>query len=160
MRVLISDANIIIDMEDCSLTAQMLKLPYQFLVPDLLYASELEEHHPELLDQGLEIVELSSETMLRAYNLEQQYRKPSINDCFALAAAEQERCPLITGDGALRKAALNENVEIHGTLWVMEEMVINQLITVDDAAAAFERLKEQNCRLPWSDVSKLLERLR
>lgn len=160
MRVLISDANVIIDMEDCGLTALMLKLPYQFLVPDLLYYSELEEHHPELLDQGLEVVELSPETMTRAGNLEQQYRKPSINDCFALAAAEQEKCPLITGDGALRKAALSENVEIRGTLWVMEELVVNQLITVDRVSAAFDTLKEQGCRLPWGEVNKLLERLR
>ncbi len=160
MRVLISDANVLIDMEDCGLTALMLKLPYHFLVPDLLYYSELEEHHPELLDQGLEVIELSAETMTRADDLERKYRRPSIYDCFALAAAEQEQCPLVTGDGPLRSAAKNEQVEIRGTLWVIEELVLNKLITLNAASDAFDKLKEQNCRLPWGEVAKLLDRLK
>lgn len=160
MRVLISDANVIIDMEDCGLTALMLKLPYHFLVPDLLYYSELEEHHPELLEQGLEVIELSAKTMIRADELERKYRRPSIYDCFALAAAEQEQCPLVTGDGPLRAAAKKERVDIRGTLWVMEELILNQLITWDIASEAFDKLKEQNCRLPWGEVDKLMDRLR
>lgn len=159
MRILISDANVIIDMEDCGLTSMMLKLPYQFLVPDLLFYSELQTHHPELLEQGLEIVELSPETMVRADELERKYRRPSIYDCFALAAAEQEQCPLITGDGPLRKAAQQEDVELRGTIWVIEELVTNQLISLNEATVAFEKLKELGCRLPWGEVTKLIQRL-
>lgn len=159
MPVLISDANVIIDMEDGELTRQMFALPYQFLVPDLLFYDELEQHHPELIELGLRLVELVPESMERALQLEQQYRRPSVNDCFALAAAEQEKCPLITCDGPLRKAAQKENVEIRGTLWVVEELVIHGQITKEQASNAFDTMKDSGSRLPWGEVEKLLNRL-
>lgn len=159
MQLLISDANVIIDMEDGGLTRQMFALPYQFLVPDLLFYDELEQHHPELLELGLGLVELAPESMERAFQLEQEYRRPSVNDCFALAAAEQEKCPLITCDGPLRKAAQKEKIQILGTLWVVEELVTYGLITKEQARSAFKAMKENGSRLPWSEVDKLLNRL-
>lgn len=46
MQILISDANVIIDMEDSGLTELMFRRPYQFAVPNILYYDELEEEHP------------------------------------------------------------------------------------------------------------------
>ncbi len=69
MQVLISDANVIIDMEDCRLTDVMFRLPYQFLVPDILYYDELEDDHPELLSLGLKKLELSPQTLQKSIAL-------------------------------------------------------------------------------------------
>lgn len=55
MIFLISDANILIDMEEGDLLDALFELPYQFTVPDLLYFDELETHHADLLDKGLVI---------------------------------------------------------------------------------------------------------
>ena len=35
MKVIISDANVIIDMVDCGLIDNVFELPYQFTVPDM-----------------------------------------------------------------------------------------------------------------------------
>ncbi len=45
MQVLISDANVLIDMEDGGLLELMFSLPYQFKVSDMLYRDELETQH-------------------------------------------------------------------------------------------------------------------
>ena len=125
MQVLISDANILIDMEVGGLLEPLFALPFQFKVADLLYYDELEEQHPHLPGLGLLITELSAASMTEAVRLTSLYSSPSRYDCFALALAKQEECPLLTGDGRLRKAAEQEAVVVMGTIWLVEQMVIH-----------------------------------
>lgn len=58
-RLLISDANILIDLEVGGLMLELFKLPYQIQVPDMLFADELEAEHGYLLEHGLQLGELS-----------------------------------------------------------------------------------------------------
>lgn len=159
MQILISDANVIIDMEDSGLTELMFNLPYQFAVPDILFHDELEDEHPNLLELGLVELELSSETVEKSIELDLCYRKLSRYDCLALAAALQEECPLVTCDKALRKAAQQENVEIRGTIWLVDELVKHELINKEQAIKAFKDMKEAGSRLPWNEVENFLNRI-
>ena len=52
MRLVVSDANILIDMEEGGLIEAMFKLPETFAVPNVLFMEELVEHHPELPGHG------------------------------------------------------------------------------------------------------------
>jgi hypothetical protein len=47
MRLLISDANILIDMEAGALMETLFQLPMQFGIPDLLYYEEIEPGHQQ-----------------------------------------------------------------------------------------------------------------
>lgn len=69
MQLLISDANILIDLEEGELLGQLFTLPYQFTVPDILYFDELEAQHAHLLGLGLEVAELNPATMRYAVEL-------------------------------------------------------------------------------------------
>lgn len=149
-QLLISDANILIDLEDGELITQLFSLPYYFSVPDMLYYDELEQQHNYLLALGLQIGELNPHSMQQAEMLCQHYTQPSRYDCFALVLAKQEQCPLLTGDKNLRKAAENELVEVHGTLWVVNGLLEHQLITPETARAAYQKMKAKGRRLPWS----------
>ena len=91
----------------------------------------MEDDHPHLIELGLRLDELSGETMMYATKLTSQYKKPSRNDCFALALAKQEQCPLLTGDRDLRKAAENENITVMGTIWIVTQLVHHQVLSVD-----------------------------
>lgn len=53
MQVLISDANVLIDMEAGWLLELMFKLPFEFKVSDMLFADELLHQHSLLLRLGL-----------------------------------------------------------------------------------------------------------
>jgi len=156
MLAYISDANILVDVEVGGLTAPMFSLGYQFAVPDVLYFEELAEQHAHWQDMGLKIKSLSAEGVARVQALSQKYKRPSRNDLFALALAEHERCPLLTGDAALRSAAEAEHIEVKGRIWLVSEMVRQQCITVAVARAAFERMRLGGRRLPWDLVDRLL----
>ncbi len=159
MQVLISDANILIDLEDGLLLDQMFSLPFVFKIPDILFVEELEENHSHLLALGLQLGELSEETMPYAFDLTQQYTQPSRNDCFALALAKQDNCPLLTGDKNLRKAAEEQEVEVRGTLWLVESLVVHEIITKEQAHEAYERMKQCQRRLPWNDAHLRMDEL-
>ncbi len=159
MQLLISDANILIDLEEGQLIELMFQLPYQFTIPDILFVEELEAKHEHLLDLGLKMSELTGETMVYAMQLIPRYSNASRNDCFALALAAQERCTLLTGDKALRNAAETESVLVRGTLWLVELMVRQRLINVEQAREAYQRMKESGRRLPWLVAEAMLGEL-
>lgn len=79
-------------------------------------------------------------------------------DHSALALAMQEKCPLLSGDKDLRVAAKNEGVEIHGTVWIIEELLNHKLLKQVQARASFDSMKAKGSRLPWGDVEKLLNK--
>lgn len=156
MQLLVSDANILMDVEVGDLVAPMFSLDYQFAVPDVLYSEELEEQHAHLLNMGLHIRTLSAQGVARVQSLAQTYTKPGRNDLFALALAEAEKCPLLTGDAALRQAAETELVPVRGTVWLIGEMVREQRITVAVARAALNNMRLSSRRLPWDTANQML----
>lgn len=155
--LIVSDANIFIDMDCAGLTARMFRLPEEFAVPDVLFMEELSTQHAELPGFGLRVLPLREEAIADAAQLG-KYRQLSQNDIFALALARQERSPLLTGDQRLRKAAETEGIDVRGTLWLVERLVNEGIISVAEAAKAYERMRQQNRRLPWDDVAKQLRR--
>lgn len=156
MQVLISDANILIDMDVGGLLESLFQLPYQLKVSDLLFHDELAHYHGHLLDLGLELQELTPDSMREAQRLTDTYRDPSRYDCFSLALAKQEGCPLLTGDKNLRKAAKKEAVIVMGTIWLVEEMVTHNIIDKTAAALAYSAMEAEGSRLPWAEARKRL----
>ncbi len=165
MRLLISDANILIDMEAGALMETLFRLPMQFGIPDLLYFEEIEPDSPGLEALGLQIMEVSGDFVKYAEGLSHQYnhmlpakngQKPNHNDYLALALAKQEACILLTGDANLRIVASSEQVSVMGTIGLLCAMVENQLLSVADALKALQKMKEGKHRLPWHDAEKLL----
>ncbi|MGE0875206.1 MAG: PIN domain-containing protein [Burkholderiales bacterium] len=161
-RLLISDANIIIDMDTGGLLRLMFRFDATFAVPDVLYEEELRADHPELPRLGLKRLELNEETVAYADRMVEKYQGlgASINDLLALALARQEECPLLTGDGRLRTVGKTEGVDVHGTLWLIEEMVKSRTVTVRQAESGYARMREARRRLPWDEVDHQLRSLK
>ena len=161
MLLLISDANILIDMEAGELMAKLFLLPLQFAMPDILYWEEIEPGTQGLEELGLRILEVTGEYVRYASGLPEKYGvAPSPNDYLALALAKQEGCPLLTGDQNLKAAAQAEDVSVMGTVWLLRTMVENHLVNVDEAIAALTLMKERKRRLPWIDAERILNGLR
>ena len=91
MQLLISDANILIDMDDGGLLSSLFELPYEFVTPDVLFEEELKENHPNLLDLGLKVKSIESSFISYAFSLKLTHSKVSTNDCLVLSLAKQEK---------------------------------------------------------------------
>ena len=159
MAILVSDANIFIDMDVGDLTRPMFRLEEAFATPDVLYREELKEHHPELPPLGLRIESLSEAGIIEVERMAAIYRGPSTNDLFAIALAKERRWPLLSGDRRVRDAAIAEHVEIRGTLWLMERMIATNTISLLQARTAIDQMRQGGRRLPWREVERMMERL-
>jgi predicted nucleic acid-binding protein len=160
MPLLISDANVLIDMEVGGLIERMFELPHDFATPDILYVDELEEHHSYLPELGLDLAALDSSGVERAMELERRHPKVSVNDCIALVLAQQLSCRLMTGDNALREVARLQEVVVVGTLWLVEEMLAQAIVCPDEAREAFEAMRSSGRRLPWAKAKKTVQAYR
>jgi predicted nucleic acid-binding protein len=160
MKLLISDANIIIDIAAGGLVQAMFALDYEFAVPDILYADELEAQHANILNAGLKRYELPPELVNSAIALYENtiVTQVSVNDCLALALAQAEECPLLTGDAKLKQLAISMGVTVYGTLWLVEQMLIGKHISVQNAKIAYQKMIEDGSRLPEIEIKKQLKK--
>lgn len=159
-RLLVSDANIFIDMAKGDLLKLMFELDVVFAVPNTLYEEELIDDHPDLPGLGLQSIELLADGVIHAEKLVQKYQSTgvSINDLLALAVAHQEKCPLLTGDAKLRSASEGEDIEVHGTLWVVAQLLEAGLLNAEQARDAYQRMRQAGRRLPWKEVEDQLRK--
>ncbi len=159
MLLLISDANIVIDLEAGEILHSLFELPYQFAMPDVLYEEEIKEGCPYLLDMGLKTLVVNGEYVDYAVALGETHGdEPGFIDRLALALAKQESCPLVTGDGNLRVLAAQEDTDIRGTLWILSEMIEFGLLTQEQAETALNLMKQRGRRLPWQDAELTISR--
>jgi uncharacterized protein YacL len=161
-QLLISDANILIDMDVGGLLEVMFRLDFAFAVPDILFEEELKSRHPRLPDLGLGILELTAEMIDDATRLIVRYghRRTSRNDLLTLALARQRRGLVLTGDADLRLVCNEQGIDVHGTIWLVEQMLNGRLVDFETVAGAYRDMREGGSRLPWRDVDQQLDRFR
>lgn len=159
MLLLISDANVVIDLEAGKLLDRLFRLPYTFAMPDILYEDEVADGSPDLIAMGLKTLIVNTQYMDYAIELVKRCGdEPGFYDMLALALAKQEACPLLTGDANLRALAGREGADIRGTLWVFAELIEYGLLNKEDAYAALSLMKSRKRRLPWKDAEKHIDR--
>lgn len=158
MQLMISDANILIDMDEGELLDLMFSLPYRFKVPDIILNKELQEMAGRLISLNIEIGDVIGEWMKYVMGLREKYKNISTYDCIGIALAKQEQAPLLTGDLALRKAAQQEAVIVKGTLWLVEQLIIHNKITVQTAEVSFSKMRAGGRRLPWPEIELMLSK--
>lgn len=149
----VSDANVLIDIEDGGLSNSMFSLPNtEFCVPDVLFEQELRKNHSHLQDIGLCLCSLSGAFVAEVHALAQQHERVSRLDLFALQLAREKSALLLTGDRALCNVAARYQIECHGTIWLVERMVRHQVIQMAVARSAYGRMRAAGSRLPWEDA--------
>jgi hypothetical protein len=84
----------------------------------------------------------------------------SVHDGFAYALAESRtNSILLTGDGQLRALATSNKIEVHGVLWVVDEIHRGRLTTVKALHAALSVFADDpTVRLPKRELTAALER--
>ena len=127
MRIVVSDSSCLIDLHKASLLEPLLKLPYEFLIPNTLFDDELLSftavQKRAMIRSGLKVVDIPGEGVLRAQVIVQSAPHLSVHDGFALVLAESHPGSiLLSGDDALRTLATKHKIEVHGVLWAIDEI--------------------------------------
>jgi len=141
-----------------------LKLPFEILIPNTLFEEELlkftEAQKRALLRGGLKVIDLPGESVLRAQLVVKAAPQLSVHDGFAYALAETHPgCVLLTGDGYLRALAAANAIEVHGFLWVIDQIHQHRLSTAKTLCEALRLLAgDPAVRLPRKELAAYLKR--
>ena len=163
-QVVISDSSCLIDLRKTSLLEAFLRLPYEILIPNTLFEEELlkfsSAQKRAMLRCGLKVVDLPGERVLRAQQIARDMAHLSIHDGFAYALAESRPgCILLTGDGQLRVFARRQKIEVHGVLWVIDELHANRISEAGILLTALRVLADDpTVRLPRQELTAYLKR--
>lgn len=158
MRALVSDTSVLIDLERGDLLEATFGLSWELAVPDLLYKRELAAYNgPALLALGLRVEALNEAGLHQA--LAYQARAPALSlpDTFALTLAKTQGWILLAGDGELRKLAAAEQVDHHGVLWVIDQLLQHQCAPGLLHRGLTAISAHPRCRLPAREVRDRLD---
>jgi predicted nucleic acid-binding protein len=127
-RVVINDASCLFDLYKGGILRAMLALPYSFRVALPVRRNEvLTISQPEwaiLEAAGLATVDLPGDAVAEAIALKVVHAALSAEDCFSFVLARRtSEAALLTGDGTLRRIAAAAGIDVHGVLWIVDELL-------------------------------------
>lgn len=161
MRIIVNDANILIDLVELGLLPHFFDLSLEFLTTSLILDELFEEQQEVLqpfIDQNkLKVEEFSPEDLLEIAILQQTKAKLSEQDCSAFYQAKKRKATLVTSDNLLRKFAKNNSLDVHGHLWVFDLMVTQETISPAQASLKLRELIEKvnpRLKLPSKECEK------
>lgn len=155
----VADSNVWIDLHRGQVLPSVFELPIEWSAPDVILAELTEPIAATLLSLGLGQIELTGDHVAGVEVLAERHTELSRADLFALVAAKIGRATLITGDQSLREPAALEGLRVHGTLWVLDQLVGSGTLTRSVARAALDRIVLKGRRLPRTEVARMLARL-
>ena len=158
MRVLVSDSSVLLELTKRGLLPAMFRLPFEFVVPDLLFEEELidlgEYSRDDLRKFGLRVEELDPVGVTAALSYQARRRRLSLVDCFALALASRRGYRLLTGDKTMRSFAQAEAIDVHGVLWLVDEMIAATVLPTTTILAALVAMRDDpRCHLPAQELA-------
>jgi len=163
MKIIITDTNVFFDIIGINALPEFFSLPYEicttdFVVNEILRTQQREQIEIFIRAKKLTVFKLTEIEVdeVKAFKTIRIFK--GLTDKTVLWKAKQLNSPLLSGDGKLRKEAQEQGIKVHGSIWVVENLVINQLIEKHNAVILLEKLKETNSSLPTDEIDKLIKK--
>ncbi len=163
MRIVINDANILMDLADLDMLELLSSLGYEYHTTDFVIA-EVDDELQRIKIDGLinsgkmTIKSFNDAELSKIIDLSGEYSSLSITDCSVLHHSKETHGILMTGDGKLRKIAQNADLEVRGILFVFDQLVDNGVVSSKYAYEKLIELTVINTRLPVAEVESRLEK--
>jgi len=159
MKIVVNDANILIDLISIDLLNAFFQLDFEFHTNDLIINEIKEGKH--LL---LEIIEsnqlIVNKTKAEEYShiLALQTKNLSFQDCSIWYYTKQIGGILLTGDRKLRKTVEKDHIEVRGILFIFDLLIESNILSISIAIEKLITLAKINTRLPMPEIERRLEK--
>lgn len=162
MKIVINDANILIDLVKLELIEAFSKLDFEMHTTDFVLEELNEEQKTPILKldnaKKLNVIETTdikdfqgiTEILTKSTGL-------SFEDCFVWYYSKKMGGTLLTGDGKLRKQASKDNIEVRGIIYIFDVLLSQHLISFQEAVEKIKQLILLNNRLPIKEIEKRIE---
>jgi predicted nucleic acid-binding protein len=161
MKVAITDVSVLFDLFNVGVLTEFFGLDIEIYTTDFIYNEILrsdEKNEFELFVRSgqLKIIAVEEDEQEIISNMVLTYTNRSIADKTALYKALQMDCILLTCDDKLKKEAIKQKLEVHGSIWIIDQLVENDKINTIRAIEVIESLKVKNAWLPVDELDRRL----
>lgn len=161
MTLLITDSNIFFDLISIEALTEFFSLDAEICTTELVINEIRSTRQMEIIDlfirsNKLKVYGFSPEDIESILAFQTKRTFKGITDKSVLWKALQQKGTLLTGDKKLQKEAEDQNVPVHGSIWIISTLVRQNRIDIKRAIVSLEDLKEANGRLPTDTINKLL----
>lgn len=159
MKIIVNDTNIFIDMHSIGLLGLMCELPHEIHTVDFVVSEIINPDQKAVFDQMIASgkIMVNSFTSTEVSEIFEEYSAVSgnlsITDCSVCYYARKNSVPMLTGDRRLRKYAEQQSIEVHGILFLFDEMVATGVLSPHKAAEKLSELMMLNARLPKTEIT-------
>lgn len=163
MTIVVNDACLLIDLIDIDLFDQFLRLDLQAHIT-LSVLSELEgdEYYKpiqESINRGkLKLNKLTADDQSEIEHLMYKHSsRLSEPDCSCLYLAQKMNATILTCERLLTQTAKSIGIDVHGSLWVLDQLIYSSIIPKKIAHRKLVELMSINNRLPKKECEKRLK---
>lgn len=151
-------------MHTIGLLDMMGELPYEIHTVDFVAAEIISEDQRQALRSlvNQKRIRVNSFTSQEVSEIFEEYSAVSNNlsipDCSVCYFARKYQVPMLTGDRRLRRYAEDQSIEVHGILFLFDELVKHHVLAPNQAANKLRLLMQLNARLPKTEITDRIER--
>ncbi|HEY4785387.1 MAG TPA: hypothetical protein VIH57_05035, partial [Bacteroidales bacterium] len=163
MKIIITDTNVFFDVISIRALPEFFALDFEICTTDFVVNEILQSEQKEQIDyfirsRKLTIFQLTDDEVdeINAFKTVRFFK--GITDKTVLWKALKLKCPLLTGDKKLKKEAEEHGVEVHGSIWIIVELIEKAIITREDGVKLLQMLLEVNGSLPHDEIEKLIRK--
>ncbi|MBC2734069.1 MAG: PIN domain-containing protein [Desulfobacteraceae bacterium] len=163
MIVVVNDACLLIDLIDVDLFHEFLQLGFRaHITSSVLTELEGDEYEipikKSIRQSNLSLYSLTADDQNVIESLMQAHSsKLSEPDCSCLHLAKKLDATILTCEKLLTKTAKSLKIEVHGSLWVLDQLIASSIITKSTAHRKLTELMSINDRLPKNECEKRLK---
>ena len=165
MKLIITDTNVFFDIITIDALPEFFALDFEICTTDFVVSEILLSHQREQVEsfiraKKLIVFELSIDEIDSIRNFKTTRFFKGITDKTVLWKSHQLKCPLLTGDKKIRNEAEDLNIEVHGSIWVIQKLITDEVVSKQAGTVLLEKLKASNTNLPHNEIDKLIRQLR
>lgn len=164
MKLIITDVSVLFDLYQLEILPEFFALKAEisttsFVYNEIVITNQVVEFEVYKRSQKLNVIMLTDEEQEAVNQFATKRNLKSLPDKTMLWKSIQLNCALLTCDRKLKLEAKDHGVEVHGSIWVIEKLVEENILDKSKAIALLEQLKTVNDRLPMEEIDKVIKKL-
>lgn len=165
MKLYITDVSVLFDILELGILPEFFALNAEicttiFVYNEVVKIAQVEEIEIYKRSQKLTILEVTESEVEEINQHPIKRNLKSFPDKSLLWKALQQKGVLLTCDGKLKKEALDFEVEVHGSIWVITELEKQKILNTEKIIELLEQLKIINSRLPMNEIDRIINKLK
>jgi len=165
MKLIITDTNVLFDVIKIGALPEFFSLDYAICTSVFVIEEIKPSLQRELVDtfisaKKLTVIEFTGEDVEDVVNFDTVKGLKRFTDKSVIWKSVQLNCPMLTGDKKMKEIAENIGIEVHGSIWVIDELYNYNLISTEKAIELLEQLMKTNSWLPRNEIEKRINKLK